>query len=313
LGLPFPAQHSYDLDFSDDSTNGAIILDYAVSDEVMVYASASTGYKAGGFVTVREAAGPLFSANAACSASDSVAIPGGSGLPTIYACDPRDPRFGSETVNAYELGIRSRLFGRKLQLNLTGFYADYSDLQLNVFDGFSFIVRNAGSAVTQGAELETIFFTPVQGLQLALNLAYTDASFGSEVPALQAGEPALAGEPLQNAPEWAGAATLDYAFSAFGRFDSFVRAEYSFTSSQFSSTRIGSLGEALEIDSFELLNLSAGVELGKGLQVSAFCRNCLDERYANFYANAVAQPGSKEAFVGNPREFGLTVMKRFDP
>ncbi len=74
---------------------------------------------------------------------------------------------------------------------------------------------------------------------------------------------------------------------------------------------IGSLGESLEIDSFELLSLSAGVELGSGFQVSVFCRNCLDERYANFYANAVAQPGSKEAFVGNPREFGLTLRKRF--
>ncbi len=310
LGLPFPAQHSYDLDFDDDSTDGTVVLDYSFDDDLMVYASASTGYKSGGFVMVREAAGPLFSPNASCSSSGEPVL-GGGGLPPIYACDPRDPRFDSETVEAYEVGFRSQLFDRRLTLNLTAFYADYSDLQLNVFDGLSFTVQNAGSADTRGFELETSYLTPVDGLELSLSLAYTDAEYGNEVPPLQDGEPAVGGEPLPQAPEWSGVVAMNYGFTFMQGRSGFFRAEYSFTSDQYSGTRVDSVGGDLEINSFELLNLTLGVDLIDNLELGAFCRNCLDDNYANFLSNAVAQPGSKESFIGNPREYGVTLTKRF--
>jgi outer membrane receptor protein involved in Fe transport len=309
LGLPFPPQHSYDLEFSDESTNGAVTLDYTFSDQLMVYASASTGYKAGGFVMVREAAGPLHSTNAACSQNNDIAFEGG-GLPAVYNCDPRDPRFDSETVEAFEVGVRSELFDRRLSLNVTAFYADYSDLQLNVFDGLSFVIRNAGSAVTRGFEVDSSYLAPIEGLSFSLSLAFTDTEYGSEVPALQTGEPALGGEPLQHAPRWSGALAMNYDVTLGGR-DAFLRAEYAFTDEQFSSTRIDSIGEELSIGSFQIFNMSLGLELVADLEIGAFCRNCLDERYANFLANSVGQPGSKEAFIANPREFGLNVSKRF--
>ena len=70
--------------------------------------------------------------------------------------------FRPESVNNYELGLKTRLFARKLSLNLAAFRMDYTDVQIpgsvactvSGLPSFCGVVSNAGKARMQGAEAE---------------------------------------------------------------------------------------------------------------------------------------------------------------
>src|SRR5690606_4751347 len=107
-----------------------LILNYDVTDNVMVYASAARGYKTGGF-----------NSNA-------------------YGADGF--MYGEETNWSYELGVKSSLFDRKLLLNVAGFYIDWKDLQsqANIASSSLVVVQNNGGARSYGIEADaTYYFT----------------------------------------------------------------------------------------------------------------------------------------------------------
>ena len=117
-------------------------LNYQLSDAVFAYASASRGFKSGGFNI-------------------------GS-----YQNTPFNP----EKIWSYEAGVKTDLLERRLRLNLAAFYYDYTDLQVQDVEGNNTVVRNAASAVIQGLELET---TALLGTAVQLDLAatYLDSEF----------------------------------------------------------------------------------------------------------------------------------------
>ncbi|GAB5454801.1 MAG: TonB-dependent receptor [Henriciella sp.] len=312
LGLPFAPQHGYDLKFEDDAISGSASLGYEWSDNVRTYVSYSRGFKSGGHVFGRDAAGPLYSANPACSSGNTVAFPAIPGVaPTIFACDPVDPTFNSETVDAYELGLRSRLFDETLLLNATVFTADYDDYQLNSFDGFAFRVQNAGSVNTTGFELESQWLTPVDGLVLNGSFTFIDATYGDEVGSLAAGEPVVGGTALGEAPEINYAVGANYERELFEGVTGRFGLNYSYRDETFTSTRVASDGSELILPSRFTLSLNGGIELENGISVSAFCRNCTDEADPTLIFNSVAQAGSKDVFLTNPAEYGISIGKRF--
>ncbi|RXR27691.1 TonB-dependent receptor [Sphingobium fluviale] len=122
-------------------------LEYDVSRDIFAYASVSTGYKAGGFNI----------------SSDS---------------SPYDP----EEITAYELGIKTDLFDRRVRINLDSFYYDYKDMQLTTLGTYGptaapgqFTV-NAGKSRIYGLELDTQFKI-TRELLLSATYAYTNAKF----------------------------------------------------------------------------------------------------------------------------------------
>ncbi|SBV34868.1 TonB-dependent receptor [uncultured Sphingopyxis sp.] len=111
---------------SEDEFTGTAILSYKPVDDLMVYASYSRGYKAGGFNLDRSALkSPIL---------PFAATPGGAqALVGALQFDP-------ETVNSYEIGAKYSTgpFG----LGLTFFRSDFSSFQLNTFNGTVFLVQN---------------------------------------------------------------------------------------------------------------------------------------------------------------------------
>lgn len=312
LGLPFAPQHAYDTVYDDDALTGNFSLSYDVADEIRTYISYSTGFKSGGHVFGRDAAGPLYSTNLACSSSGTIAFPAiPPSIPTIYACDAKDPSFDSETVKSYEIGFRSRLNDGALLLNVTLFRSKYDDLQLNTFDGFGFVVKNAGTATTQGLELETKWATPVDGLTLQSNLSYLDTEFGDEVGSLASGQPAVGGEPLTGAPEWSGMLAASYQKPFANGMTGFLNISYSFQDESYTSTRVASDGGEFVVPRVHSLDLSVGLDLQEGFQVKAFCRNCTDENDPTYSFASVVQPGSVGTFLTNPVEYGVSLSKTF--
>lgn len=148
------------------------------AEDVMAYASWSKGYKTGGWTT-RYSTPQTF----------------------VSSFDP-------ETATTYELGLKSTLLDRRLQVNAAVFLTDYNAIQLNYQVGGSPTIANVGDGRIKGAELE-IVAQPTRGLTLNFALGYTDAYYTALDPAvavtsgtnaLQAG--ALVGSVLPKTPNW---------------------------------------------------------------------------------------------------------------
>jgi iron complex outermembrane recepter protein len=126
-----------------------IALDYRVSPELLLYASATSGFKSGGYNARAAVGGRLES-------------------------------FNPEKAWSYEVGFKSDLFDRKLRFNVAAFQIDYTDLQLTVFrtvnNAISQAVRNAGKARVRGLEVE-LTARPIPELDLFVSSAYTDARY----------------------------------------------------------------------------------------------------------------------------------------
>jgi len=86
-------------------------------------------------------------------------------------------RIDPEIVNAFEVGSRNDFFDRRLQANLTGFYYDYTDLQVPQILGLGTVTTNAGKADIWGIELE-LASRPVDAWDLSLAVSYLNATFG---------------------------------------------------------------------------------------------------------------------------------------
>ncbi|MBI1405340.1 MAG: TonB-dependent receptor [Caulobacter sp.] len=126
------------------------------TDDTLIYAFYSKGYKAGGV-------------NPACN-------------PAVASC-PR-PDFDPEFVNAFEIGTKNTLLDGSLQLNLTAFMYDYQGYQVSKIVNQSSTNENIDAKI-KGVEIETIW-QPVRDLTLNANIGFLDTSIsnGSSIDTL---------------------------------------------------------------------------------------------------------------------------------
>ncbi len=134
-------------------------LSFDMTDDLMVYASYSEGFKSGGFS--QRVFPPIV--------APFTAPPGTPDIDLI-------PTFQPESVKVYELGFKYSGLDGRLRLNGAAFYTDYSDLQVQVFTSVAPITKNAGAATIKGAELE-LQATPADGWFVEAGLGYLDAGY----------------------------------------------------------------------------------------------------------------------------------------
>jgi iron complex outermembrane receptor protein len=114
-------------------------------DEFNLFATATEGFKSGGF-----AAGVFNDDNLT---------------------------FDPESATAYEIGFKSKLFDGSFTLNGSVFYTEYSNLQVRNFDGRSLFVTNAADAQTLGFEFDFFWLPPVPYLSIGGSAGYVDATY----------------------------------------------------------------------------------------------------------------------------------------
>ncbi len=151
-------------------------LQYHPTEDVMTYASWSKGYKTGGWTT--RLSNPL----------------------------PTAPDFGEELATTYELGVKSTLIDRRLQVNAAVFQTDYKGIQLNFQQGVSPTIQNAGDAKIKGFEIE-VTAAPTDQLTINASIGHLDAKYTSVLPQAQvAANPFQAGVfpggELPKTPKW---------------------------------------------------------------------------------------------------------------
>ncbi len=149
-GIPIPAGTRVNADNSWSNTSGAVIANYAINEDMMVYGSISTGYRSGGYT------------------------PRGSTVEGFQT------GFDEETVTSYELGIKADLFDSSLRINSALFYVDYEDKQVASFEagtgGATNVIYNAGQAEITGLEIE-LTAQITDAVRLNVNYGHIDAEF----------------------------------------------------------------------------------------------------------------------------------------
>lgn len=131
--------------FSRGSVAARASLSHKFDNGVLLYASYNRGTKSGGFNSVQV----------------------------------NNPPFGDEKLDAYEIGTKSDLFGRKVRLNVAGFYYDYRNIQVQSFKNAGPpTIYNAASATLYGVDAE-IQLRPTSNLNISGTAAYTHSEFGN--------------------------------------------------------------------------------------------------------------------------------------
>ncbi|MDR3508296.1 MAG: TonB-dependent receptor, partial [Caulobacteraceae bacterium] len=134
-------------------------LNYSFTRDILGYASVATGFKSGGF-------------NGSFLSSDPAQI--------TAQLKPIDP----ETVTAYEVGVKTSLFDRRLILNLAAFYNDYKKMQvfLMVPEGSINVnlLTNAKAAHTEGVDIQALA-RPIENLTLKADVGLLDTRLDGAV------------------------------------------------------------------------------------------------------------------------------------
>jgi outer membrane receptor protein involved in Fe transport len=308
------------------------------TNETLIYAFYSRGYKGGGPNNVGQTA-------------------------------QLSPTYAPEFVNAYEIGTKNTLLDGTMQLNLTGFYYDYKGYQISKFVNRISTTENIDATV-MGFEVEGIW-EPIENLRFNFSggLLETEIQSGNSIdpvnrnqgnpnftlvktsggaaclaptaalgallatPAIQAaptglfgvctgafagagvvpndGIPAqLAGKELPNAPHWTVSIGAQYTWEDVQGWNVTLRGDYYQQGSSYA--RVFNL-EADRLDGWKNGNLSITATNAAGdLSVEAYVKNVFDDRAVTdtfFVDDALGLV--QNAFVLDPRIFGVSISKSF--
>ncbi len=292
-----------------------VLLAYDVSDEITLNAQASKGFRLGG---VND---PL---------NLDLCEGGATGPDARIFGGFQD--YDDETLWNYEAGVKVQT--GNFSLNAAGFYTDIKNLQVTLDAGTcsSRVVFNAPKAHTVGLEFETTV-SPTDGLAFGISGSYVEAEFDSTVRdstgAVLGG--VREGNRLPSVPKFQISGNASYSFpigegaeAYFSGSVQHVGSRFTQPSDQENNPRSFVSGLAfggapgtdatvvnLKLPSYEVVNLSAGIDFDSGLSVIAYVNNLLDE---NALLSFDRERGGRArlAFTTNqPRTFGLTVRQDF--
>jgi hypothetical protein len=218
------------------------------------------------------------------------------------------------------------LFGGTTTFNLTGFYEQIHDYQLNAFNGFNFITRNVPEAISQGVELE-LAARPFEHLTINGGVVYNDAHYDATVDFNAPGvaDPfgrnvVTSGTPFAFAPEWTvtGGAMYDVPI-----FEGNVHARFYVDGRWNNGYRTQTLSRdptgGTDNDAFAIFNgrISIGPE-NERWSVEFWGRNLSDETY---FVGAFVPPlqdsssnpsfATYVAYPNEPRTYGVTLRARY--
>ena len=225
--------------------------------------------------------------------------------------------YDSETINSFELGLKSALLDRKLFANFAVYKSTYKDQQVtiqapNVFGGVVSFVDNAGRGEIWGAEME-LRAVPSPYFSMNAAFGYTNADYkefltfigGGTTPVDVADQRAF-----QNTPKFTASASATMSSNVFGGLLSFTPAISLRSDVQLFEIAV----PLLDPDGYFLVDASANwLSPDEKIKLSVNLRNLTDERYRvggyNFpgalFGNSII------GYYGPPRTATFSVEYRF--
>jgi iron complex outermembrane receptor protein len=249
-------------------------LEYQASDEMLLYASVTWGFRSGGY----------------------------NGRPFA----PSDlTSFAEEKAVSYEVGVKSDWADNRVRLNVAAFYNDYTDIQVtattqNVNGDFIVVTGNAAKAEIYGFEVE-LQARPTTELDIFASVGFTDNTL-EEQPGFSFGS-----ETLPNASKWSLSVGATYTLPVANFGEIAFGADYSYRSGfypQFNTTPTS------RENGYGLLN--ARIQFRpehKPWQFALYGKNLTDEVYRTF-GQTSGTNDTTIAWFGRTREIGAEL--RFD-
>ncbi|MDZ4138133.1 MAG: TonB-dependent receptor, partial [Erythrobacter sp.] len=307
----------------EDEFTGTAVLSWKPTPDLMAYGSYSRGYKAGGFNLDRSAlANPVF--------FDANNINVGN------------LQFGQEKVDSFEVGAKysTREFG----ISVAAFRQEFTNFQLNTFNGSVFLVQNVNSCgtslggadmdasaatgacaiddikpgvVAQGFEIETTV-NPTADLNFTFGVTYSDTSYENDLIGDDTGAPLdpalrlLPGDNLSNAPEITATASVSWTpeLTSGG-----LRGLVFFNARMVDDFNTGSdLLFGKEQDGFIIVNGRIGLtNIAGRFSIEGWAQNLFNKDYTQVAFNTpfVAPQQTFSAFLAEPRTYGVTVRGKF--
>jgi outer membrane receptor protein involved in Fe transport len=286
---------------NDDDVTWTVRLAFDVNDDVNVYASAGTGFKASSWNLSRDSR-PFPSDQAAIEAA-GLSVPNLS-YTTRFAVP--------EESTVYELGMKARW--ETVALNLTIFDQSIENFQSNIFTGTGFNLNNAGEQSSTGVEVD-LRWMPSDRFSGTLAATFMDPEYDSFTEAegfdpvtLERQTVDLSGTQPPGIHELSLTATGTYNFTV-GDASGYARFEYIHEDNiQVIENTPGSIASR-EVNT---VNASIGLAWENGFEAMLWGRNINNDEYLLSAFPSVAQNGSFSGYPNQPRTYGLTIRKYFD-
>ncbi|TXS91853.1 TonB-dependent receptor plug domain-containing protein [Parahaliea maris] len=275
LIVEFPGTYKDDRDDNMDAFTAK--LNYQVTEDVLLYGGFSRGAKAGGF-----------------------------NVPTDGFTYLDELTFDPEELDAWEVGVKSKFWDGKAQLNAAAFYYDYKNYHAFTFAGVTNLVKNA-AAESQGGEIELIL-TPAEGWYLSGGLSFLDTEL-SDIAANRDGSEVYPAQDMVLSPEFSANWIVKKAwqFNSGGSIDFQIDGNY-VGEQEYSANTSG----VTQGDSYSLWNARMGYySPSDKWEASVFVRNLTDEEYHVYAFDLVAFTGLSAEVFGPPRWYGAQVRYRF--
>ena len=266
----------------EDNFSWRVGVDFKPAANQLIYMNVSRGYKSGAFSSLAGSAE-------------------GQYVPAVQ-----------EELTAYEVGFKSALVDRRVQLNGALFYYDYKDKQLRgrtqvpIFNFLEALINIPKSRV-QGAELQ-LTATPFDGLKVTAGGVYVDTKITANYSNFtQFGQlVSFKGREFPYTPKWQLNADVAYNFPVNNQLDAYVGAGMTYRSST-SGDFVPD--PRVAIDAYTLLDLRAGLEGANGKwRVGLYGRNITNEYY---WTTATRRSDAIVRFAGMPATYGVDFSVSF--
>ncbi len=270
-------------------------VSYHLTRTIQAYASASTGFKSGGY-------NGSFLSNDPQQALSQLA--------------PIKP----EKVTTYEVGEKATLFDRRLIVDAALFYNDYSNEQIfasvpqyledgngNLILSTTQLLTNAKKAHTDGVELQ-VTARPIDGLTIGLQPAWLQSRLDDAGLNLFSGASSLNGKQLANAPRFTFSGVIDYRYElgAGNALDFHWNSNYR-SHVWFDSTN----DPYIQQSPYWVHNLNVTYETAKNWDFGVYVRNVANAKYSLTSTDLINPFGLVEPVYGAPRTYGVSLNYHF--
>lgn len=288
LRAAFASSGTFDVQSKVGKVSGSANISYKVSNQVMVYAGYSRGNRSGGLNLTQLA----------------------SGISPVVA---------PESIDAYEIGLKSSLLDNRLIFNVAAFLQNDRNYQATVADPTRLAVvylSNVPKVRSKGFEID-MRGTLSDNFSVYGALAYTDAKLVSYPAAACPLELSnfntcdLSGYPIAGIPKWS-ASFGGEAKQEISVFDAPSEAYLGFDYSYRSSVNNGGYSAATVLPPLHLANARLGVRAqNRRLDLSFWVKNLFDKQYFSDIAVGVGNAGLLTGQLGDERTYGVTARFHF--
>jgi iron complex outermembrane receptor protein len=289
--FPFIPTQSADTSKTFDKLTYRAEIDHKLSPDLLVYASVSTGFKSGSFNVL----------------------------------NVNNPPILPENLTAYETGVKSELFDRTLRLNVSGFYYDYTNIQVSEIVQGTTLFLNAGGGTDYGVDIDfdTASF---RGLSLSGGAEFLRARYDDfqNAPLSLPNPATCAPVPMRLPGPLTGGNTICSASAAGNQFVHAPDTSLTLTATYALTTSIGEFGASatyahtasypwepdnrLRQAPVDLVNAQLYWEPeGKRYKVRLFMKNVTNQHYYLEEASSLGDSGA----VAPPRTFGAILSAHF--